>query len=946
MTYGETTYGGAAYGSTQVSDVGTLGEQNVVWRVVRDGTFRVPRVYDVEVEDTANPFGDFAVVKLDDNEGTQFDNFQRGTRVDVDFSTNGGQSYTTRFTGFVVERRETDEQGADALEVEAYSFDQFLRNNTVSNDQSGKEIATALEDIIKTDTPVMWDASNVSVGDEQELTRSYRGEPVEEVLRDLAFKSDSEDFGVNDSLEFFFQPPETEHIDRGISDTQWFNYDIPELGKEVRNEVEVWFDDGEESVIVADGQDKQDLQDNLNLSDPGTQRAEINRPDITDIADAEDEGRKYLRFNNSTLSGTVTTFELFDAEPGDTIDVTISERGIDTEFRIAAINYQWGRDETRLTIVEKRGDQDDILFEISGTVDRLEMQDANRDAQSNRITTTEAIAQVDVSIDADGNTPDGNRFVNDARNAVAAGWRGNGNLDISEIIVGNDNSGLSRSNTDLRNQTNSASASESLSGSTAVDYSATITQTDVQEVGLKTSTGTLVARAIFDSAVNLSGTVTITLSVADDSRERSVWTNTGQESVRDILAENNPTLPQKYAYGSGTTDPTESDTSLETQETTQDFDTVLIDSLDTQSQWDNSISDFADDEPLKIENGDVEQKLSTWYSEAEDATWTADPDINPVDDTDIRSGNILSDEGIRLNAEGHYVERQFIPNYDIPVDELGAGTCSLTTNFDGTVAVRVNGKIVNEFTFSGADIDNGSAFTLSSQANRNEFAAGEQNVVRWEITDLNSGSVVVDVVWPFDTGNRFGGFDKNDNPSQNSTTGRWNGPENYADVREVSFDTAKTQRDVTEATADQTWDNTNNDQFIELSNDGSTFIRSNNTSTASATFSSPEPNVDVRVGISRWGSDIIELPTEGFNTQTVSTHDLTANPDALVSDGIGLTFARAVIQPGTITGVTVSEAGILDGSDDLLTRHTFAGETIASGERLISAESDQITGTE
>ena len=74
-------------------------------------------------------------------------------------------------------------------------------------------------------------AGNIDVGDEQELTRSYQGEAVETVLRDLAFKSNNEDFGVNDDLEFFFRERETVHIDRGIDNTQWFNYDIPELGR-------------------------------------------------------------------------------------------------------------------------------------------------------------------------------------------------------------------------------------------------------------------------------------------------------------------------------------------------------------------------------------------------------------------------------------------------------------------------------------------------------------------------------------------------------------------------------------------------------------------------------------------------------------------------------------------------------------------------------------------
>ena len=218
---------------TIVSDA-ELVQSAVEWRVTRDSEFVEDTVFDVDpVVDTANPFGDYAVIKMDDSNGEKFANYARGTRVDVAVSENFGITFENRFTGYVVERRETEQDGADVLEVEAYSFDQFLRRNTVTNDQQGNTIEEALEDIIQTDTPVTYVAGNIDVGDEQELTRSYQGEAVETVLRDLAFKSNNEDFGVNDDLEFFFRERETVHIDRGIDNTQWFNYDIPELGKEL-----------------------------------------------------------------------------------------------------------------------------------------------------------------------------------------------------------------------------------------------------------------------------------------------------------------------------------------------------------------------------------------------------------------------------------------------------------------------------------------------------------------------------------------------------------------------------------------------------------------------------------------------------------------------------------------------------------------------------------------
>jgi len=144
----------------------------VEWQVFRDGT-KESDVFDVApVVDTINPFGDYAVVKIDDSQGAKFDQYQRGTELELKVIPEPGDTAISRFVGYVVERRELDQDGADVLEVEAYTFDQFLRRNTVSNDQTGNSISEALADIIQTDTPIAYNSANVEVGDPQELTRS------------------------------------------------------------------------------------------------------------------------------------------------------------------------------------------------------------------------------------------------------------------------------------------------------------------------------------------------------------------------------------------------------------------------------------------------------------------------------------------------------------------------------------------------------------------------------------------------------------------------------------------------------------------------------------------------------------------------------------------------------------------------------------------------------
>jgi len=125
--YGTNQFGTDVFGSQD----GELPAETTRWRVFRDNNDLETDLYDVEVVDTANPFGNYAIAYIDDFSGSKFDDYTRGTRLDFEYSTDGGLNWTRRFSGYVVEARELDQQGADSLEVECYSFDQFLRQDTV-----------------------------------------------------------------------------------------------------------------------------------------------------------------------------------------------------------------------------------------------------------------------------------------------------------------------------------------------------------------------------------------------------------------------------------------------------------------------------------------------------------------------------------------------------------------------------------------------------------------------------------------------------------------------------------------------------------------------------------------------------------------------------------------------------------------------------------------------
>jgi len=898
------------------------------WELFRDGV-KEQDLINVQYIDSANPFGDYVICQVEDNLGQKFDKFEYATEVEVTVTPEGG-TQISKFVGFVVERRENDQQGQDVLEVEAYSFDQFLRQNDVSNDQSGKLISDAIEDIVKTDTPVSFNAAKVNVVDDFELRRSLQDERVETALQILSFESGNEGFGVDDTLEFFFRPRERNTIARGIDNTEWFNYDIPERGKEAINEVEVRFDNGNRSVVVDNPSQKLEIQNSLNLPDPATQRARIARPEITNAQDAESEGRRFLKLKNVTLTGTITTFGLFNAEPLDTIDVEIIPRGIDSEFVITQVEYNWGRDETTLTIVENRGFDEDLFVRLSEKTERIDLRDSDPQAVEDRVISADVAADVTTEITAAGRTLTSST-TNDAVDTIVSGWRDNGNPTISDIVVGDKATELSRSDSDLENQTNSAVVTETLPTSKSVEYSASITQNNVKEIGLKDASGTLISRGIFDTAVNLSGTVTVTLTVSDATESNGVVTDTGQTAIRDIIADNSPQTPTRYAFGDNQTQPTEADISLTNEIRDTKLNRTQLQQIDTTEQFESAIPPIPSDSPLTVDqlNGAVTLDAVTYFTEAEDADF--------VGNIFQSSATLSDDEGININSLGDFVEFSFTVNQDIPANELRLGTYAELDNWGGTVEYFFDGSQYRTVTFGGVTTQNSSQGGAVG-VNNITLEAGTTHTLRAETTAVQSGDHIVDVLFGFDR--RFN--ISVDGSSFNGAT--YGKPQLFPDSIPVSFADVNARRNLTELELFQTWNDTSNNAAVTL-NLGSQSKTVNNptrntngnireTLTVSQSNASRTGSIDIT--LSRFNTANGETPREGDGAQRMSFHIVDGNPDAVTRSNIGEATTRAFFQSGFLTGSILKEAGQKAGGD-LLTHSIFAD---------VDPDNDNIIGSE
>jgi hypothetical protein len=363
----------------------------------------------------------------------------------------------------------------------------------------------------------------------------------------------------------------------------------------------------------------------------------------------------------------------------------------------------------------------------------------------------------------------------------------------------------------------------------------------------------------------------------------------------------------------------------------------LIQDADSQAEWTTIIDSVAgDDEAFTVSAAGPTMHQSNYLSEGESPT---DSSAGIVGDSNASNGQSLI-----LDLDPSFAEYEITPQYDIPADRVGLFV-RIRGDDVGDTTFEFNGEVVDSLG-DGSTIQNLIWRDLASDPfqgsgyNGDALSAGETYTFRAETTSVPGGGVELDVVAVLDTAYSYT-FD-NDNGGNG---GYLDGPELFPSAFTVSLNTAATRRNVTEANFVSSWNDTSNNQYVELANDGSTFTRFNNSDTGSVTFSAADSNIDSNISLGRFGSRTTATPQTGFLAQEIDSWQLFANPDAVLTDDIGTTITRGVVAPNTITGQAVREAGLKNGSI-LLTHHQLAEFTLQQDQRLASAETTIFAGDE
>lgn len=585
-----------------------------------------------------------------DSDGTKIDDYPYGQRVDIEVSTDGGSSWSTLFAGVALTPERTN-QGPRAVQVEILGYNHFLTREQIIKDYTSTTVSSILEDLIKTYTPVNWVAGNVTVQEDDSIDFNLRGETVDNAVSRLASRSADEEFGVNDAFEFFFTQRNTTQAPQ-IQDSDVIEYDLPEEGTRNVNEFELFYtQDGSESVVVEDREQKQELKNKLNAPRNVVIKDTDHRPEISSESVAEAFARSRLGDQSIIQTGDVTLrLGRFDTSPGDVVNFTISDAGIsDTDFRVAEIDYQWQKQTTQMTIAENTGSNvEDLLIALSDELINARLRDADTNPNvvrfldersgvtlsiSTTITTRTdrddslILQQDDLGYKSSdelgyGTSSTGSTSV-DTQKATASMldlsrdvWQ-DGNaafIDLTHLSVGFDDSPANVSDNSLQDEFDRVSLDRFGKGNSAEKYEFigkimpggdAADQSGFEEFGIAdAATGNnhyfRGTHPSVSTGANTRLQYHITVSVDDDSDESGVITSKGQERLRDLIIGESNHEPDEMVYGEGTTAAQESDTSLgnrrhaDTIDSFADRSTGITDIVERITSGDADTTDFSE----------------------------------------------------------------------------------------------------------------------------------------------------------------------------------------------------------------------------------------------------------------------------------------------------------------------------------------------------------------
>lgn len=345
------------------------------WRLIKADTTEEEDFLDATVVKAFNRFANRATAIIMDIDGTKALTYVKGYLVEIQAHPGGTADWNALIGGFVVDTiRHTD-----TLEIHILSHDFWLRKRSVFKSYTNQYISYILQDLIDDLTPLDWDAGLVSILNDQQITRTWKGEKLDVVIKELSTLSGNEEYGAQSDRKFFFREQETVAASRNFDDGEYSDAEWPERKQEEANKVTIYYGQtGSTGIVTVQDLAKQaELQALIGASNPVVIEIVANYPEVDNEDAARAKGHALLEAKNIPLIGRLFSWDGYEITPGETTAVVDPDSDINDSFRIASLEYSYLNAETIVTVVEDYEGVLDTLVRVNEEVVRIDMKEAD-----------------------------------------------------------------------------------------------------------------------------------------------------------------------------------------------------------------------------------------------------------------------------------------------------------------------------------------------------------------------------------------------------------------------------------------------------------------------------------------------------------------------------------------------------------------------------------------
>lgn len=332
----------------------------------------------VSIEDAVNRFARTASASFVDRGSDLLEEFADYVLVDIDIKPVGSETWDRRFAGFVAEQ----DYDKSETSIDLLSHDHWLKRRKVDREFSNMDAEAIVIEVVEDFTPLTVDPADVDFVDEPTgITERYKGVTPAEIIAGLTESSANEQFGATNDREFFLREFDAGEGPFDFTPGRYLNTTWEDDNRSQINQVRVKYGaDGNEEVVVSDKAAQADLGESIGPDSGVILEKSKTYEGIPagERSTARAKAEAILERGEPIAIGTIETFNVGALRPGEIVQVTDPDAGVDAEFRVADVQLDSTGTDTVL-LAENREGVIDKLADLSEEQDRIEAREGELD---------------------------------------------------------------------------------------------------------------------------------------------------------------------------------------------------------------------------------------------------------------------------------------------------------------------------------------------------------------------------------------------------------------------------------------------------------------------------------------------------------------------------------------------------------------------------------------